>query len=51
MSRSIVSSLVALVGALALASASNALTFDVTTTDDNPDAAIDGVCADATEHV
>lgn len=46
MSRSIVSRLAALVGTLALSSASVALTFDVTSTDDNPDAVIDGTCAD-----
>ena len=47
MSRPIAPCLVALVGMLALSVSSQALVFEVTSTDDNPDAVIDGTCADA----
>jgi len=47
MYRSLASSLAISVVLLMLSSPSQALVFDVTSTDDNPDAAIDGTCADA----
>lgn len=47
MSRPIAPCLVVLIGMLALSVSSQALVFDVTSTDDNPDATIDGTCADA----